>query len=294
MRIAIAHLTLKLMSKKQNFDKIKKAVQEAKVKGAKTVILPPMLNVGPVLSFFGPAQCRSIIKNHAERIPMGNTTNMLTSLAVSNGVFLIAGPIIERAGPRVFLTSIAISPTGMIMGKYRKIILNPGDKSLGISPGKTLEMISIKEKYGLLLENDLMYPEIARGLTVLGSTILLSYLRPEPAFDKRIKKILEARSIENNLPLIAVGGAVKSQDQILGETPSLIFDPSEGLLEEITMESKTGGSTRLGDEDKVILLELQNYVPKTMSSQNTMILELIAMIYKSLKHSLDEGNKKKT
>ncbi len=283
MRIALAHLTLKLMSRKTNFEKVRKAVHEAKVKGAKTVILPSMINVGPLLSFYTPAQCRGVIKNHAERIPTGTTMNLLTTVAVSNGVFIIAGPMLERAGPKVFLTSVAVSPTGNIIAKYRKIIMNPGDRQIGLSPGKDLQVIGIKENYGVLLENDVLFPEISRALTIIGASLLLSFLRIEPVFDKRMEKVLEARSIENNLPLVALGGAAKSHDELLGETPSLIFDPSDGLLEKITIESKIGGSSSLGEEDKVVLLELQNYVSRKMNSQREDILKIYSSVYKKIK-----------
>jgi predicted amidohydrolase len=293
LRIGLAHLTLKLMSRKTNYDKVKRAVKEAKTKGAKTVILPSMINLGPILSFHTPAQCKGVIRNHAERMPIGNTVNMLTNVAVANGVFIIAGPIVERAGPRVFLTSIAISPTGNIIGKYRKIILNPGDKNLGISSGKQPQLINIKESYGLLLENDVLYPEIARALTIMGSTLLLAFLRVEPVFDNRLERILEARSIENNLPLIALGGAAKNHHDIIGEAPSLIFDPSDGLLEKITIESKIGTST-LGDEDKIVLLELQNYVSKSMANHKESIMNTFTIIYKNLKQLRASKKKRKT
>jgi len=261
MRIAIAHISLKLMSKKVNFEKAKRVVHEAKQRGAKAIILPSMLNIGPIFSFYSPAQVKSIVRNHAERIPSGPTATFLSSLAVSSGVFIISGPIIERAGPKVFLTSFAVSPAGSFLKRYRKIVLNPIDRTLGFSEGRTLEFFDLKEKYGVMIEGDVLFPEIARGLTILGSTVLLAFPRIEPAFDKKLRKLLEARSIENNLPIISMGGMVKSQEQTLSELPTYIFDPSEGLLEEILLE---GGKSeeRKEEDERVVILELQNYTQK--------------------------------
>jgi len=286
MRIAIAHISLKLMSKKVNFEKAKRVVHEAKQRGAKAVILPSMLNIGPIFSFYSPAQVKSIVRNHAERIPSGPTATFLSSLAVSSGVFIISGPIIERAGPKVFLTSFAVSPAGSFLKRYRKIVLNPIDRTLGFSEGRTLEFFDLKEKYGVMIEGDVLFPEIARGLTILGSTVLLAFPRIEPAFDKKLRKLLEARSIENNLPIISMGGMVKSQEQTLSELPTYIFDPSEGLLEEILLE---GGKSeeRKEEDERVVILELQNYTQKSYTQDQKYSYSLYSIIYRNLKRYLE-------
>lgn len=292
MRIAIAHMSLKLMSKKLNFERTKKVIQEAKQRGAKVIVLPSMLNVGPVFSFFSPAQVKSIIRNHAERVPSGPTSTFLSSLAVSNGIFIIAGPIIERAGPKVFLTSFAVSPSGSVIKRYRKMVLNPLDRTLGFSEGKLLEYFDLKEKYGIMIEGDILFPEIARGLTILGSTVLISYPRIEPVFDKKLKKLLESRSIENNLPLISMGGVAKSQEQTMAELPTFIFDPSEGLIEEISLE---GGRSegKKSEEEKVVILELQNYSQKMYAQEQEFSFNIFSVVYRNLKKQLGkEGTEK--
>ncbi|MGC9115114.1 MAG: carbon-nitrogen hydrolase family protein [Fervidicoccaceae archaeon] len=292
MRIAIAHMSLKLMSKKLNFERTKKVVQEAKQRGAKAIILPSMINIGPIFSFFSPAQVKSIVRNHAERVPSGPTSTFLSSLAVSNGIFIVVGPIIERAGPKVFLTSFAISPTGSIINRYRKIVLNPLDKTLGFSEGKTLDYFDLKEKYGILIEGDIQFPEIARGLTILGSTVLVGYPRIDPVFDKKLRKLLESRSIENNLPLISMGGIVKSQEQTMAELPTFIFDPSEGLIEEISLESGRTEEKR-GDEEKVVILELQNYSQKMYAQDQEFSFSLFSVVYRNLKRHLGKEESEK-
>ncbi|MEM0198034.1 MAG: carbon-nitrogen hydrolase family protein [Fervidicoccaceae archaeon] len=292
MRIAIAHMSLKLMSKKVNFEKTKKVVQEAKQRGAKAIILPSMINVGPIFSFFSPAQIKSIIRNHAERIPSGPTASFLSTLAVANGIFIIAGPIIERAGPKVFLTSFIISPAGSFMRRYRKIVLSPLDRTLGFSEGRTLEYFDLKEKYGIMIEGDILFPEIARGLTILGSTVLVGFPRIEPVFDKKLKKLLESRSVENNLPVISLGGIAKSQEQTMAELPTLIFDPSEGLLEEISLEGRRGEEEKKGEEEKVVILELQNYAQKGSMQDQKYSFELFSLIFRNLKRQLEEREEK--
>jgi hypothetical protein len=139
-----------------------------------------------------------------------------------------------------------------------------------------------------MAEWDSYHPEIARGLTILGSTVLINFPRIEPVFDKKLKKILETRSIENNVPIMSIGGIIKSQDQFLAEFPSLIYDPYEGLLEEITLESKKEEKTmKVSDEDKVVLLELQNYTQKPQLQEQKYLMELFTTVYKDLKKKME-------
>lgn len=280
MKVAIVHTAFKLNAKKHNLDKVKRLVREAREKGATVTILPGMFNHGPVLSFFQPSQCSIVIRNQAEKIPLGSTVSLLLNLAATQGLFIITGPIIERAGPRTFLTSLAVSPTGILLAKYRKIALNPEDEEYGFTSGKSVTVVSIKESFGLLAENDLYYPEIARGLLLRGATALLAFLRVYPHFDLRVKRLLEARSIENRLPLVAVGGAVMSQDKILAETPSFIVDPSEGIVEEIRLNEILGEQS----DSQVTLVEIKGAPPAHNRRRNSSDIErILRVVYKSLK-----------
>lgn len=280
MKIAIVHMATRLGAKKNNLDRIRRLTKEARSKGARLVVLPSMLNYGAFLSFYSPSQARNVIKNHAERIPMGTTSNILTHIAMNNGIHIITGPIMERAGPRVFLTSLVISNQGLVMAKYRKIVLDPGDDYVGISPGRQFVVADIQERFGILSENDISYPEIARGLLLHNATVLIAFPRimQGQGIDARVKKLLEARSVENNVPVIAVGGVVKSHDQVQGEVPSLIIDPREGIIEEISTYSPRGD----GEENKVVLLELKPTSTNYDSIKDNME-RLVNIIYQDMR-----------
>lgn len=285
MKVALIHTVTRLGAKKHNIDRMRRLTREAKTKGARIVILPSMFNYGAFFSFYSPTQAKNILKNHAERIPMGSTSNMLTHIAVNNGVHIITGPIMERAGPRIFLTSVVVSPGGFVVGKYRKIILDPGDEHLGISRGRSFFVYEMQEKFGIISENDIAYPEVARGLLLSKATVIVAFPRIMQSMDPRVKKLLESRSIENNVPIIAVGGGVKSHDQLQGEIPSLIIDPREGILEEISIYGKGGD----GDEDKVILIELRP-APSGDEKTHENVKELINMIYQDIRRNKKKNN----
>ncbi|MCC6010445.1 MAG: carbon-nitrogen hydrolase family protein [Fervidicoccaceae archaeon] len=236
MKIAIAHLLLKFGSRKTNYDRVKKSVQEAKEKGAQLVLLPSMFNIGTFQSVYTVSQAKEIARNIAEKIPGGQSSSLLIKLSSALDIYILAGPIIERAGPKLFSTAFLVSPSGVIAGRYRKIAVDVIDKAIGLTSGKHPNLVSLKSKLGLLIEHDLLYPEIARTSILSGASFLVGFSRIGEMNDKKLERIGEARSYENNVPVIIVGGALESAERVLTETPSMIIDAREGILEKITLD----------------------------------------------------------
>lgn len=277
MKIAIAHILLKIGSRKVNYDRVKKSVQEAKEKGAQLVLLPSMFNVGAFQTIYTVSQAKEIARNIAEKIPGGQSSNLLIKLASSLDIYILAGPLIERAGPKLFITSALISPSGVVMGRYRKIALDVIDRALGITSGKYPNIATLKSKFGLLLEHDLIYPEIARINLLGGANILLGFNRIGDLNDKKLQEIGETRSYENNVPLIMVGGALESADRVLTETPSLVIDAKEGILEKITLDDVGKNITH---SVTVVEIKPTNTFPIHSSD---ILLDIINLLYKSSK-----------
>ena len=227
-------MKMKLLAKKANLDKARKLVKEAALKGAKIVVLPSMVNVSPFYLNYPPARAKNVARNQAERIP-GSTTDYLSMTAVENGVFLIAGPIIERAGPRLFLSTVVIAPDGSITAKYRKMAINGLDEELGVSSGKTLYVLkNTSRKIGIMAEDDVYHPEIARSLLLMGSTLLIASLRiGDPV--NRAKLLLMARAAENQVPVLAVGGALETNERYV-EMPTFVVHPELGIRDEMKEE----------------------------------------------------------
>ncbi len=235
--VALVHMKLRLLTKKSNLEKARKLTREAASKGAKLVVLPSFVNTAPFFLYYPMQRSRMIVKNQAERIP-SMTSEYLSMMATESGVYLVAGPIVERAGPRLFLTTLVIAPTGDIIAKYRKLVVNGLDRELGISSGKTpLILDRLGRSMGIMAEDDIYYPEVARTLILMGATALIATLRIGDPIEK-VKLMLMARSIENHVPILAVGGALETPDKYY-EMPTMVVDPERGIVEEIKENTDT-------------------------------------------------------
>ena len=235
--VALTHMRLRPLAKKSNLEKARKLVREAALKGAKLVVLPSFENIGHFFLHYPRTRSRAITRNQAERIP-GNTFEYLSMVALENGVYIIAGPIIERAGPKIFLTTMVISPNGSLIAKYRKVASNGLDEELGISPGKqTVVIDDMGRSIGIMAEDDIFYPEVARSLLLEGATALIVTLRPGEDIS-RVKLALMARSIENNVPNLADGSVFEAAERVV-EIPTMVVDPQNGIVEEVNEPSDT-------------------------------------------------------
>ena len=259
MLIALLHLRLREMAKKYNIEKAKKLIKTAKEKGAKLVILPSLFPVGNVFEIYeNDKKTRSIIRNLAEKIP-GNTTDTLIHLSMEGEVHLIVGPILEQAGPKIFLTTLIISPQGEILGKYRKIITSAKDTRLGISPGKEPVYMTLDKKYGIISEDDIFSPEINRLLALGNAAAIIGTVKayPRNGYDI-IKYMTIARTLENGIPYIIVGETIEDENgEIIGSSPtfvtsvnSLIYKQAEEddtvVYVESTVLTQEAGKERIG------------------------------------------------
>lgn len=156
----------------------------------------------------------------------------MSMTAVESGVYIIAGPIVERAGPRLFLSTIVVSPSGDVEAKYRKLALNNTDADLGISNGRELYIMEkMPRPLGLMAEDDLYHPEIARSLLLHGSTLFIASLRlgEDP---EKTRLLLQARALENHVPILAVGGILETMDKYV-EMPTMVISPDKGITEQV-------------------------------------------------------------
>ncbi|MCG2909126.1 MAG: carbon-nitrogen hydrolase family protein [Stygiolobus sp.] len=234
MLIGLIHLKLKESSKKQNIEKAKKLIKTAKEKGAKLVVLPSLFPVGNVFEVYeNDKKLKSIIRNLAEKIP-GPTTDTLINLATEGEVHLIAGPILEQAGPKIFLTTLIISPQGEIIGKYRKIIVSEKDVKLGISAGKEPVFMSLDKRYGILAE-DLT---LGNAVGIIGS--IKAYSRGHDV----VKNVAIARTLENGIPYMIVGETIEDENgEIIGSSPTFVTNTSSLIYKQAE------------DEDTVVYVE---------------------------------------
>ncbi len=240
IRVALLHMRLKLLVKRSNLDRVRKLLRDMRRDGnhVHVAILPAFVNIGAFHVFYPEQRARNIVKHQAERIP-GPTTEYLGKVAMENSVYIIGGPIIERAGPRIFLTTFVISPNGDVIAKYRKLVLSEKEKSYGITSGKDIVVVDrLDRRIGVMAEDDLLAPEVARSLLLKGATVLVTTLSFSLGLEK-LRNLLLARSIENNVPIFALGGIIEYGQGETRELPTIIVDPEQGgITEEHSGEEK--------------------------------------------------------
>ncbi|MUM64573.1 carbon-nitrogen hydrolase family protein [Acidianus infernus] len=267
MLISLTYLKLKEMSRKHNIEKAKKLIKTAKERGAKLIILPSLFPVGNTFEIYNnEKKMRSVVKNLAEKIP-GNSTDILVKLAMEGEIHLIAGPLLEQAGPKIFLTTLVISPDGEIIGKYRKIMMSEKDVKLGISGGKEPIYVVLDKKYGVLSEDDLFSPEISRILALGGSQLIIGTTRPVNKKQDLIKYVAITRSVENGISYLINGEIIENEDgEIVGYTPTFIATPDSLVYKEAE------------DEDSIVLVE-SSMIIQNKEGVNTRLNGIEPIIY---------------
>ncbi|KAM7294744.1 omega-amidase NIT2-like [Ixodes scapularis] len=97
----------------RNLERTSERIKEAASAGAKMVCLPEY--------FSFPYEPKYITK-YAEPIP-GKTSEMLSSWASKNQVYLIGGTMSERENDKTYTTCLAYGPDGSLLAKHRKVHL---------------------------------------------------------------------------------------------------------------------------------------------------------------------------
>lgn len=285
MLIGLLHLKLKEASKKANVEKAKKLIKDAKERGAKLVILPSLFPVGNIFEIYeNDKKSKSIIRNLSEKIP-GTITDTLINLATEGEIHLVAGPILEQAGPKVFLTTLIISPQGEIIGKYRKVIISEKDVRLGISSGKEPVFMSLDKRYGILAEDDIFSPEINRVLALGNASAIIGTIKAYARSPDIVKHVAIARTLENGIPYMLVGEVIEDENgEIMGSSPtfvtstnSLIYKQAEDedtvLYVETTVLMQESSKERIGKINNIetILQGLCKNIKKMKATERKKI-----------------------
>ena len=148
----------------------------------------------------------------AEPVP-GPTTDRLATIARERSMWVLGGSVIESDGDHIFNTSALIDRTGELVARYRKIHLYdvelagqpPFRESATFAPGEQLITHETDAaRVGLSICYDLRFPELYRGLMVLGAEVLLVPAQFQYATGKdHWEVLLRARAIENQCFVVA-------------------------------------------------------------------------------------------
>ncbi len=259
MKIAVLHTKIKMGAKRTNarrlgilIDRILSSINST----IDMVVLPSYPFTGPIVGYYSPSKVPSKLREFAEKIAVrsgtvGPTVGYMIKWSREYGVYIAGGPIVERAGPRLYLTSVIIAPDGSIAGKYRKVNLTREEIEAGISYGREPGIFNAdggRIKIGVFIDEDLALPELFRAMQLHKVNIIIGKMMPynsehlgkiveyrERAITMEtsmISTFLVARAREIGVPIILVGGILDG-----GNSNSIAFmstipvDPDEGIIE---------------------------------------------------------------
>ncbi len=258
LKVTVLHATIRLGARRTNMKRLVDLASKA-ISDDDTdfLVMPPYSATGPIVGYYSDQKVRTIVKGMAERISevdlqLSPTLALISRISEEYGIYIMAGPVVERAGPRLYLTTAITAPDGRLVGKYRKIALTRKELEAGLTPGKEVLVVETKSgiKVGVMTDEDIMYPEVGRALYYSGADLVISTmlpyhseffrLRSEPGTGvltldlDQVMEAVDMRSRENRYPMILVGGAVEGVNGsgLMAFTPTLMAEPDEGVIKD--------------------------------------------------------------
>lgn len=264
LRMALLHTRTRLGARRTNVKRLVELVDKVMHERDGEVdllVLPAYPLTGPIIGYYPDQKVPTILKGFAERISdadvqMSPTMSMVSRIAEEYGIYAIAGPIVERAGPRLYLTTISVGPDGRLVGKYRKISLTRKEAESGLTPGKSVTVFEVRSRgvrVGIFADEDINYPEVVRALAYQGADIVVGTMLPfQTEFIRmrseagtnvltldieQVTELLNVRSRENGLVGALVGGAVEGANGLglMAFMPTMVAEPESGVVKDKVM-----------------------------------------------------------
>ena len=206
----------------------------------------------------------------AEPVP-GPTTERLGAIAGARHMWVLGGSVIEDAGERRFATSVLFDRTGELVATYRKIHLfdvdlpgqPPFRESSTFAPGDQLVTHDTDVgRVGLSICYDVRFPELYRGLMVMGAEVLFvpAQFQHTTGTD-HWEVLLRARAIENQCFVVAPGQWGTFGDPEQGRRSygnSMAVDPWGRVIERAPEE---GNGAWFADLDMTELRRIRQELP---------------------------------
>jgi predicted amidohydrolase len=231
--------------KEANYRRIEPLIREAAQHGAQLIVTTECFLDGYSAEDWTVSE--RDYRGLGELIPDGAFFRRLTGLARELKIYLVAG-ILETDGQHSFNAAVLIGPDGTLLGKYRKQRMD--EEIARNTPGKVSTVHNTPfGKMGILICADRRYPDVVRGFRENGAEFLIC---PSGGMfgAKKNDAIVQARSKENNLPIVFVHPAeflLTNPDGSI-QTRTLVGDRL------VVDKSQIGGPT---DLNRIIYYDLQ-------------------------------------
>jgi deaminated glutathione amidase len=224
-------------NKIRNIDKACSLVKKAANNGSEVILLPEVFN------YRGPINNKELYNKIAEDIP-GESINPLIDIAKENKVNIIAGSIYERSNKsqKVYNTSIVISKSGLLIGKYRKMNLFKAningkviDESKIFNSGDKATICKINNiKFGLSICYDLRFPELYfKNYNQKVNVIVVLSSFTKKTGELHWEVLLRARAIENYSYVLAPNQYGKDGNNVETYGKTMIINPNGEIVDSL-------------------------------------------------------------
>ena len=223
MRVTSIQLEIKDRPKEETLRHVLTLLDRAR--GSDLILLPELWPSG----YF------SFARYAAESEPLdGPTVRTLQDKTRELKAFLLAGSLVERAGDRLFNTSLLLNTEGGLVARYRKIHLfgYQSEEPRLLTPGEEVVVAATPwGRAGLSICYDLRFPELYRRMVEQGAELFWVTAAWPAARVESWTVLARARALENQAFLFACNGAGVNRGVRIGGH-SLLVDPLGKVLAE--------------------------------------------------------------
>ena len=225
VNVALTQISCKVGDKDFNIKKIERYVKQAKEKRANLIVFPELALTGYT--------CRDLVYELAEPIP-GPSVHLLEGIARKEKMHIVLG-MLERSSKTkaaLYNTAVLIGPKGFI-GKYQKIHLpthSVFEEKRYFRLGYRTPMFDTSlGKLGLVICDDVFFPEITRLLRLKGAQLVIC-ISASPSVRRGFFEVLtKARALENTM-FLAYVNLVGIEDGLQFWGGSRMIGPSGRIL----------------------------------------------------------------
>mgnify|MGYP000042699057 CR=1 FL=1 len=234
--VAIIHGSIEMNNKTKNITKIQNIIEKLGENHVDLIIVPQMINGVPLYRYSVGVKK---IKQTTETIP-GSTSQEISDMANKYNKNLLVGPILERRGTKLYRSAFLVIPMLGLKGVVRQL-----ETSNDYGSGLEAPIFDMnKFKVGILIAEDVFYPEISLILNLINIDVLVFYPTLEMDLYKQ-RHLIVMRAIENKCTSIMIGGTITRKGEALLEIPTIAVDENGDIIEEI-----------IGTEDKILLIKI--------------------------------------
>jgi len=242
--IVVAAVQLSPSDIGESLEKVVESIQTARDKGASVVCLPEAwFHKNPM------SELPKILRSY------NGIIEALREAATTNGAWVIGGGLYSPEGPRII--SPIISPGGEVVGVQEKVHLFKSERKI-FKNGAKFKVFEINGvAAGILICHDIVYPEAARTLVLKGAELILNPSRIVSAGCQPWKTYLEARCLENRIPIVAANITLRN---VYTGCSRIITVTEKGVGIVETM-------AQAGEEETVITAEIDLEKPSTLRKE---------------------------